>query len=94
MKKVVKAVVFTAVAGTSIALKFSNQSAVAKETRSQMLDVCATDITCVEVVNNYFEQCFNTYYSMGSRYSSASLDTQGLANCVNKYGGGEYFIVE
>lgn len=94
MKKVVKAVVFTAVAGTSIALKFSNQSAVAEETKAQMLDVCATDITCIEVVDNYFERCFNTYYSMGSRYSSASLDARGLANCVNKYAGGEYFIVE
>ena len=95
MKKLlVKAGVFTVVAGVSIASKFGNQSAVAEETKAQMLDICATDNTCIQLVDTYFEQCFKTYYSMGSRYSSASLNTQGLASCVNEYGGAEYFAVE
>ncbi len=94
MKKVVKALTFTTIAGITIAAKFSNQSAAAEETKAQMLSICAGDSTCIEVVDTYFERCFNTYYSMGSRYSSASLDTEGLANCVNKYGQAEYFAVE
>ncbi|MEL6927463.1 MAG: hypothetical protein AAFO95_02365 [Cyanobacteria bacterium J06600_6] len=94
MRKVVKAVVFTTAAGISIATKFSNQSAIAEETKAQMLDICATDNTCIEVVDTYFERCFNTYYSMGSRYSSGRLDAQGLAGCVNDYAKAEYFVVE
>ena len=94
MSKVGKAVVFTAVAGVSVAMKFSNQSAVAEETKAYMLDICATDNVCVEAVDTHFESCFNTNYSMGSRHRAASLDTEGLANCVNRYGGAEYFAVE
>jgi len=94
MKKVIKAVVFTTVAGITIATKFGNQSALAEETKAQMLDICATNNTCVQLIDTYFERCFNTYYSMGSRSSSASLNTQGLASCVNEYGGAEYFAVE
>ena len=94
MRKVIRAVIFTTVAGISIATKFSNQSATAEDTKAQMLAICETDNTCIEVVDTYFERCFNTHYNMGSRRSSGSLDAQGLANCVNEYGQAEYFAVE
>ena len=93
MKKVVQAATFTAIIGISILGKFSNQFALAEETQTQMLDICAVDDTCVRVVDVYFEECFNTYYSMVYSYSSA-LDLEGLANCINQYGGRQYFAVE
>lgn len=93
MKKVVQAATFTAVMGISILGKFNNQFAVAEETQAQMLNICAVDDICVLVVDVYFEECFSTYYSIGAGYSSA-LNLEGLANCVNQYGGRQYFAVE
>ena len=94
MKKAIRVVSFTVFAGIAIGSKFVAQSSSAKETKAQMLEICSTDVTCVEVVDTHFKQCFDANYSMGSRRRSGSLNTQGMADCINAQGGDEYFIVE
>ena len=93
MRRAIRAGVFITVAGISIATKFSDRSAVAEETKAQMLDICAVDDACIEVVDTYFERCFSTHYNMG-RYSSGRLNMEGVADCINDYGQAEYFVVE
>lgn len=92
--KTLKFIAFTVVSVISLVTRFGNQSAMAKETKEYMLNICSTDEACHKNIDTYFEQCFNTNYRTGSRYTSANLDTEGLANCINKYAGVAYFKVE
>jgi hypothetical protein len=92
--KTIKFIAFTVVSVISLGTRFGNQAAMAKETKEYMLNICSTDDACQQVIDTYFEQCFNTNYRTGSRYTSANLDTDGLASCINKYAGVAYFQAE
>lgn len=92
--KTVKFIAFTVVSVLTLVNRFTNQSAMARETKEYMLNICSTDDACYKVIDTYFEQCFNTNYRTGSRYTSANLDTEGLASCINKYAGVAYFQAE
>lgn len=82
-----------AIVGVTVALgiKFYNKSATAKEVKQEMLSICSTDSSCQNAVNNHFQKCFNSSYSMGSRRRSSTLDTRKLSICINSSSGVNYF---
>ncbi|MEL6494655.1 MAG: hypothetical protein AAFQ41_05965 [Cyanobacteria bacterium J06623_7] len=94
MSRVGRAAIFIVIAGTSAGMKFSHQSAVAREIKMHMLDVCETDNICVQTIEDRFDSCFETHYSGGSRRNPGSLDAENMARCVNQYGGARYFAGE
>ena len=81
------AVTLTAVLG----YKFYDKSTTAKEVKQEMLSVCATDSNCQNAVSTYFQKCFDSSYSMGSRRRASSLDTLKLSTCINNSSGVAYF---
>jgi hypothetical protein len=74
-----------------LGIKFYNKSHTAKEVKESLLAICDNDRNCNNAVNNYFQSCFDSSYSVGSRYRSASFDTEQLASCINNNSGAEYF---
>lgn len=93
MKVLTKFAGFAVAVTVVLGMKFYNKSAIAKEVKQSMLAVCATDNQCNQAVNDYFQDCFNSSYRMGSRRRAASLDNQKLAACVNQNANVEYFVV-
>ena len=93
MKVLMKFAGFAVAVTIVLGMKFYNKSTTAKEVKQSMLAVCANDNQCSKAVNDYFPDCFNSSYKMGSRRRAASLDSQKLATCVNHNANAEYFVV-
>ena len=93
MRSLTKAAPVMLVIGFTVGMKFYNQSATAKDAKQAMLSVCETDVECSGAVNTYFERCFDSSYSMGSRRRAGRLNSQKLADCINKGAGVAYFQV-
>ena len=91
MKTLKKFGVFAITLTAVLGYKFYDKSATAKEVKQEMLNVCSTDNNCQKAVSTYFQKCFDSSYSMGSRRRASSLDTQKLSTCINNSSGVAYF---
>lgn len=74
--------------------KFYTKSQTASQVKQSMISTCNQESECLAAVNNYFDDCFNSSYDLGSRRRSADLDANNLANCINAKAGSNYFVYE
>jgi len=65
-----------------------DKATLSKETKQEMLNICAADNGCIKALNSSFDSCFK------NSISKNSFDGTKLANCVNEYAGEEYFAYE
>lgn len=88
MGRIIGAVITVAVV---LGMKFWGKSHDSDETKAHLISVCSGDAGCISTVNNHFDSCFESAYSMGGRHRSSTLNTSALAACLNSRGGQSYF---
>ncbi len=93
--RVIKKIGFSVVmASCFLGWEFHHKSKTATQVKQSMIEVCSQDNNCQSAVNNYFDNCFDSSYDLGSRRRSAGLDGDKLANCINSQAGSTYFVYE
>ena len=78
--------------GIVVGYKFYNKSQTASDVKNKLLAACAEDNQCAASVNQYFDECFNANYDLGSRRRSGDLDGPSFADCLNQKAGESFTL--
>ena len=70
--------------------QYYNKSQEARETKAEMLTMCAGDAACVDAVEKYAASCFDEHYRMGRRSQGVLMDE--FVGCVNQSSGTDFFV--
>ena len=84
IKGAAAAIGFTVAIGTNM----HDKANLSKDTKQEMLNICATDQDCIKALNSSFDDCFK------SSMQADHLDGIKLASCINRYAGENYFAYE
>ena len=72
-----------------IGLKFYNKTNSQLSVKERLVELCATDQSCLTDLDQYYDECFNGNYRM-ARHSSG-LQQEGFLNCLNSRSGKQHF---
>ena len=73
-----------------LALRHWNRSSTHDGLKSDLLDQCEGDQSCVGAVHSHFEACFSDHYRTG-RGSDNGMDQEGFLRCFNDRAGHQHF---
>ncbi len=78
------------------AFKFYNKDSAEKKIHSQLVEMCATDSVCEEIVESKFEECFEANYKMGvgkayRESSRTTFDQKSFMSCFTNESGDQIF---
>lgn len=98
MKWIKNILIFLLILGGVMGWKFYNRSQAKTATKTQLVAICngdkASEKDCLSAIDNNYETCFDSSYTIGGRFQSSGLDSEQLANCINSKSGKPWFAVE
>jgi hypothetical protein len=75
----------------TLGLKYYNKTTDAGDVHKHLVSLCEGDKGCESAVSAHFDECFESAYKMGGRYSPSQLAGGELVKCINSKSGREYF---
>jgi hypothetical protein len=94
MKWLKQIAIFVAVIAGVLGWKFYNKSQLQSSTKTTLVSICASEQQCLAAIEDHYDSCFDSSYSLGSRFRSGGLDSEKLANCINNKSGQPWFAVD
>ena len=74
--------------------KLYNKSSHATDYKNQLISICGEDTYCIAAVNNNFQSCYDSNYSLGGKRRAARLNLNEFTDCINQKSGYLYFAVQ
>jgi hypothetical protein len=91
IKKLGQVVLGIAIAGGSIYYKMGAKEETQAQLKTQMVELCAKEDSCLAAVNQYYDSCFEAHYQIKRRGSS--FDQTQFLNCFNEKSGQQLFTM-
>lgn len=75
----------------AVSFKLCNKSSDHDNLKADLIKICDEDSECIATVEEHYDNCFESHYSLGGRRRAAHLNQDQFLACFNQHAGKPFF---